>query len=239
MFSDRHGSVPVSAAGRKRKWFIASLSVAVAIGAVWWWIGLPDPQTRPAASVDQPAAREPVADLITALGVVLVRHPGGAEWREVKAGEPLLEGDAVRTEISGRASIRYRSGTDVAIPEETVFTVQQAGTNQIEISAPPGEAFAAPLLAAEGGAGARPWVELQQIVRFGRTLELIGRVEPGSSLAVNGQIVEVTAEGAFKHFTRPFPASVRNARLSLRVTDLMGRSRVWTAHYSFGPHGEE
>jgi len=229
----------VSIAGRNRKFLAVSLSILSGIALVSLaYFCLRSPKTKP--SEPQPA-HSFMAELVTAKGVVLVRHPGKTEWRQVKSGAKLVEGDSVRTDIAGEAEIRYQSGTSVTIPDETVFTVRDAGANLMEISAPPGDvSFPPPLLAAdEATAGSRPWVELQQIIRFGMTLELIGRVEPGSRLVVNNRIVEVAGDGAFKHFTQPFPASAHVAQLRLKVTDLAGRSRVWTATHNFNPHGGE
>jgi len=112
----------------------------------------------------------------------------------------------------------------------------------MEISAPPDAAMLPLLLAEEKGNAANgssggPFIELQQIIPFGRSLELIGRVEAGSSLAINDDIVEVSGEGFFKHFTKPFAASAQLVRLSLRVTDLAGSTRIYTATHDFRPHG--
>ncbi len=80
----------------------------------------------------------------------------------------------------------------------------------------------------------RPFFELQQVVPFGRSLELIGNVEPGSRLAINDEAVEVEGDGSFKHFTKQFSASIRVVRLVMKTTDLAGRTRVLTATYDFG-----
>ena len=82
-------------------------------------------------------------------------------------------------------------------------------------------------------------LELQRIIPFGRSLELIGRVEPGSSLAINDETVEVTADGSFKHFTKQFPASTQKASLIMRATDLAGRTRVQRATHDFGAGEQE
>ena len=82
-------------------------------------------------------------------------------------------------------------------------------------------------------------LELQRIVPFGRSLELIGRVEPGSSLAINGETVEVTGDGSFKHFTKQFPASTQKASLIMKATDLAGRTRVQRATHDFGAFERE
>jgi hypothetical protein len=193
---------------------------------------------------DVPVPRS-VAELVSATGMVLVQTPGKAEWREVNSGASFVEGDLVRTDSSGGAVIRYQSGATVSISRNTVFTIQGSGDNLMEISASPGTAGVPPLLlTAENGtgtSGARrvPFVELWQIIPFGRSLELVGRIEAGSHLAVNDEIVEVSGDGSFKHFTRPFPLSANSAKLSLKVTDLAGRTRVWTATHDFRSHGGE
>jgi hypothetical protein len=199
------------------------------------------------SKLPEPPAPEPIAELANAVGMVLVQNSGKSEWREVKAGAPLMEGDLLRTDNSGEAGIRYRSGTTISIPEQTVFTLRKMGENRIEISVPP-EATGLPplLLAGENGisgtgakSGASRLMELQQIIPFGRSLELIGRVEAGSNLTVNDEIVEVAGDGSFKHFTKQFPASAHKARLDMKVTDLAGRVRIWTATHQFTPDGAD
>jgi hypothetical protein len=84
------------------------------------------------------------------------------------------------------------------------------------------------------GAEMRPFLQLQKITPFGRSLELVGRVEAGSRLAVDNESVEVSGDGSFKHFTKLFPASSDRIRLELKATDLAGRTRTLTAYHDFG-----
>ena len=81
--------------------------------------------------------------------------------------------------------------------------------------------------------GPQSLLQLQRIVAFGRSLELVGRVEPGTDLTVNNDTVDVAGDGAFKHFTAPFPASVHEVRLVLKAVNLAGRTRQLTATYTF------
>jgi hypothetical protein len=188
-----------------------------------------------------------VAELIKARGMVLVQNSGKSEWWEAKAGARLMEGDLIRTENSGEADIRYKNGNTISIFEKTVFTVRSRGDNRMEISMAPGGSRTAPVLVAEesSAAGARkdgskPFIKLKKIVPYGRSLELIGQIEPGDRLVINDEMVEVTGDGSFKHFTNPFPGSDNLAQLNMKVTDLAGRSWYWTATFDFGPHdGEE
>jgi hypothetical protein len=83
------------------------------------------------------------------------------------------------------------------------------------------------------GADMRPFLELQKIIPFGRSLELVGRVEAGSKLVVNNEFIEVTGDGSFKHFTKLFPASSDRVRLVLKATDLAGRTQTLTAYHDF------
>jgi hypothetical protein len=200
---------------------------------------------KPAA----PQAQVSEAELKSATGMVLVRKPGRIEWREVKTGAFLTQGDLIRTDNTGNAVIRYSNGATVSIQAKTVFTVQAAGSNEMEISAPPigaesekeaskpGAGARGTALGETAAGGLRPSIELQRLVPFGRSLELIGKVEAGSSLAVNDESVEVDGNGFFKHFTNPFPASAGEVHLVMKVTDLSGRIRTLTATYDFSPHG--
>ncbi len=196
-------------------------------------------RSRRVETPPQPAPRA-VAELVSAQGVVLVQSSGRSEWREVQIGAQFMEGDQVRTDSAGAADIRYANGSMLSIPEATVFTVRSSGENRIEISAPPlsldNESESG--TAVNTGAASGPTLELQQIIPFGRSLELIGKVEPGSSLKINSENVEVGGDGSFKHFTRPFPESARSVQLTLRVKNLAGRVRVWKTTHSFLSHGD-
>lgn len=181
------------------------------------------------------------AELVSASGMVLVRSGGRSEWQEVKAGAAFSEGDLIQTEHSGGAVIRYSNGTAVSIPEDTIFTVRNSGGNLIEITLPPQNEIAEnPVqsgISEENGS--QSFLQLQRIVAFGRSLELVGRVEPGTNLTVNDDIVEIAGDGTFKHFTARFPASVHKVLLVLKGVDLAGRTRTLTATYTFSTEREE
>jgi len=238
MSSGRSGATPDSASG-KRKLRLLIVVVFIPLGIVL--IGFTVLLGLKSSKMKAPApAQQVVAELASAGGMVLVQDPGRTEWREVKVGAHLIEGDLVRTDSSGKAGIRYKSGTSVCIPANTVFTVRSAVRDEIEVSQNPAASLPPLLLAGEKGtlgtAKDRPMIELEQIIPFGRSLELIGRVEAGSNLVINNEFVEVAGDGFFKHFTGPFPASATKVQLTLKVTDLAGRTCTWTAYPDFGPH---
>jgi hypothetical protein len=83
----------------------------------------------------------------------------------------------------------------------------------------------------------RPFMKLERIVAFGRSLELIGTVEAGSRLAVNDEHVEINGDGSFKHFTDPFPVTAQKVLVIMKVTDLAGRTRTESVAYNFNPRG--
>ena len=64
-------------------------------------------------------------------------------------------------------------------------------------------------------------------------------MEAGSGLAVNNEVVKVTGDETFKHFTRSFPAPAHMVHCNLKMTDLAGRTRTCMATYNFSPHGWE
>jgi hypothetical protein len=194
------------------------------------------------------------AELVSGEGIILVRKPGRSEWREIKAGAGLMEGEMVKTDTPGEACIRYKNGATVFIQSRTIFTVRSAEAGQVEVRVSPHEtSFPSVLLAGENADAthdraqknssifknrdeeSRPAIELERIVPFGRSLELIGNVEAGSSLVINEEIVQIAGDGAFKHFTKPFSGSERIVQLVLKVTDLAGRTRTMEATYDFGP----
>jgi hypothetical protein len=79
-----------------------------------------------------------------------------------------------------------------------------------------------------------PVIELYKIVSFGRSLELVGRVDPGCSLSVNGETVDVEGDGSFKHFTKPFAGAARKVLFTLQARDLQGRVRNKSYTHEFG-----
>ena len=206
-------------------------------------------------------AMDPVAELVSATGMVLTGKPGLAEWNQIAVGARLMEGDLIQTDKSGGAGIRYSNGNTVTIQENTVLTVRSAGEGSMEISAPATEeippfadsgrkrAASSPTAAEDRAAVAAfnearagelgPFIRLDRIVPFGRSLELVGKVEAGSRLSVNNESVDVIGDGSFKHFTNPFSASVEKANLVMKVTDLAGRTRVVAAIHDFNSHGED
>jgi hypothetical protein len=199
------------------------------------------------------------AELISATGAVFVGKSDGTEWHQVSVGAHLMEGDLVRTDKSGDASVRYSDGSTVSIQARTIFTVRNTGDGSMEISVPSKEVDAPSTVSGQepeayaqtaekpekGGRTsilgnpkeASPFIRLDRIIPFGRSLELIGSIEAGSTLAVNNEIVDVSGDGSFKHFTNPFPASVQKVRLVMKVKDLAGRTRIVTTTHDFDPKG--
>ncbi len=229
----------------KKGWNLKMLAIGLLLLAGIAVFGLVSCSNRSKEAKIQPAMQQaeiPYAELLSSTGAVLVRKPGKVEWHEAKTGVRLAEGDLIQTDQAGEATIRYSSGTTITIQAKTVFTVQPSGNGQMEISAPPLDAL--PINKTQGAGGfpaananeSQPSIELQRIIPFGRSLELIGRVEAGSSLMVNDESIEVAGDGSFKHFTNPFPASAGNVNLVMKVTDLSGRTRVLTATHDFSPH---
>jgi hypothetical protein len=188
-------------------------------------------------------------ELISSTGTVLLLKVGSTDWQETRTGASLAEGDLVQTGAAGEASIRYPNGTTVSIPAQTTLVVQSTGNGQMEIVIPPAASESgtpngtvANSAGGEDGTQAgkitRPSLKLQRIVPFGKSLELIGHVEPGSSLFVNSEQVEVEGDGFFKHFTKPFPTAAGEVRLVMKVTDLAGRTNIVTTTYDFRLHEE-
>ena len=52
---------------------------------------------------------------------------------------------------------------------------------------------------------------------------------------MNGERVEVEGDGLFKHLTKPFPATEKEATIVLKATDLAGTTNSVTAIYDFSP----
>ena len=226
-----------------------SLSVLALACVLGYWVIRPfdAPEAEPTSDHIRSQAS---TELISGSGKVQVLKAGAADWQEIRAGALLSEGDLVRTDATGEASIRYPSGTTVTIPAGTALVVQSTGSGSMEIVMPPdtSESSAQDGAASDpamGSAGPqaektiRPYLKMQRIVPFGRSLELIGHVEAGSSLTVNSEQVEVEGDGFFKHFTKPFPPAAGEVRLVLKVTDLAGRTNTVTTTYDFRLHEED
>lgn len=187
------------------------------------------------------------SELMEAAGGVRVLRSGQAEWRPATAGMRLMDGDLIQTDAMGKASIRYPNGTVVSIQADTVLAVQRTGSNEMEILMPqepeiPADSGFAEATDAGSAAKAkpgelRPTLNLQRIIPFGRSLEIIGHVEPGSSLTVNDETVEVGGDGSFKHFTNPFPKSAEKVQLVLKATNLAGKASILTAIHDFSSPG--
>jgi hypothetical protein len=206
-------------------------------------------------------AKNPVAKLVSATGMVLTGKPGRAQWNQIAVGARLMEGDLIQTDKSGGAGIRYSNGNTVTIQENTVLTVRSTGDGSMEIGVPSAKktplasdserehASSSPTAAEDRAAVSAfnkaragepgPFIRLDRIVPFGRSLELMGNVEAGSRLSVNNESVDVTGDGSFKHFTNPFPVSVGKANLVMKVTDLAGRTRVVAAIHDFNSRDED
>jgi hypothetical protein len=193
----------------------------------------------------------PEAELVSSSGTVLLRQPGLPEWQVVKRGAALTEGSLIRTEGGGSAAIRFTDGSTVLVQENTIFTVQSADSSAMEISPPPqmallvgdsgkaGEGSTRPPRGSAKAGNLQPSIVLQRIIPFGRSLELIGTVDAGSRLVVNGKSVEVNGDGTYKHFTNPFPDYARKVNIVMTVTNLAGKNRTLRTTYDFSSHSED
>jgi hypothetical protein len=85
----------------------------------------------------------------------------------------------------------------------------------------------------------RSSMKLRRIIRFGRSLELIGSVEAGSRLTLNDDPVEVNGDGSFKHFTTPFPRTIKKIKLVLKATNLAGETAELIEPYNFGDRNRD
>lgn len=230
------------------------------LAVAWSCLILCRPGNRPAVRSAEAKVKDSVAELISAEGMVFVGKPEWAETNPIAVGARFMEGDLIQTDRFGGASIRYSNGTTVEIQRNTVMVVRSSGDGTMDIGAPASRGRVSPAgigremetsspvargtedrVVVEAFNKARaneagPFIRLDRIVLFGRSMELVGNVDAGSSLLVNNEIVEVSGDGSFKHFTNPFPSSVRKAMLVMKVTDLAGRARVVETVYDFGSH---
>jgi hypothetical protein len=202
--------------------------------------------------VEADAGRAAVAEIESAGGDVQVRQRASAVWNAASAPMPLAEGDLVRTGRSGSARIKFSGGEEVTVPAETFFSLRAPARAVVRLatvapqaagkaSNPPSPAPAAggnpadspppqpaaPENPTPSAARADPALVVEKVVGFGRTLEIFGRIDPGSSLTINGELVPTAGDGSFKHFTKEFP-DAGDVQLVFRVKDLAGRVRTLT-----------
>jgi len=69
-------------------------------------------------------------------------------------------------------------------------------------------------------------LEVQNVIQHGKTIEIVGRTEPGARVMVNDQpVFAVQPDGTFKHFTPPFTTSGAN---TITVTAQNAKGQIAT-----------
>jgi len=69
-------------------------------------------------------------------------------------------------------------------------------------------------------------LEVQNVIQHGRTIEIVGRTEPGARVMVNDQpVFSVQPDGTFKHFTPPFNTNGAN---TITVTAQNAKGQIAT-----------
>jgi hypothetical protein len=127
----------------------------------------------------------------------------------------------------------FIAGTIIVLAFSYRWILQPSGQDLPNLTVNDSELQTKPLDKKNQDEAMRPFLELNKITPFGRSLELIGRAEAGSKVLVNDEAVEVSGDGYFKHFTKLFPASSKRVQLILKATDLAGRTRTLTAYHDF------
>jgi hypothetical protein len=257
--SYRNSSLRFAKRARRRRFITAGLLI-ILIAASAYLLFFPK-FWRSEPNEVKLSTKNPVAELVSATGVVLMEKPGRKAWHPVSLGARLTDGDLIKTDQFANALVRYANGTTVSIKEKTIFTVGSVGNNGNDASVPPQDTdqSSSPskpedqlLSGSEAGSGngiktsnqeknahIHPFMKLERIVAFGRSLELVGTVETGSRLVINDEVVDISGDGSFKHFTKPFPVSAQKVRLVMKITDLADRTRAETVAYDFDPHGRK
>lgn len=70
-------------------------------------------------------------------------------------------------------------------------------------------------------------LKVEKAIPFGQSFEVIGRTDPGVTVFINEEIVDVKGDGSFKHFTRPFKDKGTH-ELVVVARDLVGLSKTLT-----------
>ena len=66
-------------------------------------------------------------------------------------------------------------------------------------------------LVEQAEAGNKAFLEITRTILHGRTVEIVGRTEPGSTVIINNeQVFNIAPDGTFRHFTSPLPKSGAN-----------------------------
>lgn len=66
-------------------------------------------------------------------------------------------------------------------------------------------------------------LDIVRVLKIGEVFEVVGQTDPGVSLEINGEFVQVEGDGSFKHFTKPLPPGV--TEITILAKDLSGISR--------------
>ena len=244
---------------RNLKFIVAGISVVAALGLAFPIFFYKSTDRK--AGTARINGREYIAELISATGTVYIGKSGGTEWDPVLVGARFVKGDLVQTDDFSEATLRYDTGATVSIQASTIITVCETADGSMEISVPFRDADlpdtdsgtqpeSSDQSTAKSGENAgtgdkakleksNPFIKIDRIIPFGRSLELVGTVEPGSRLTVNNESVEVAGDGTFKHFTNPFTAKARKVRILLKVKNLAGLTRTITTVHDFDPLGRE
>ena len=210
----------------------------------------PDLRDTGAAQIEPPAAARAVGRVSSVNGSVGLRRRDQAFWTAAASGISICDGDMVQTGGSGSLTIQYTDASTVTIPANTLLSIHHtAEPAMAETPAPraearpeapkPQPATEQPRAQDRNVEQSQPTLQLDRIIAFGRTLELIGCVDPGSAFYIDDESVEVSGSGTFKHFTKPFPSGKSPVKLTLRVVDLRGRVRVMNATHNFGTDSGE
>ena len=185
-----------------------------------------------------------------ATGSASIRYPDGAtlsfQENTLFTVQDVSDGKNAISALPVQAAQEITMPKAVAKQSEGAAKPGEGAVKQSEGAAKPGEGVAKQSESTERKEPAKnifettlPTIVLERIIPFGRSLEIVGQVEPGTKLVVNGETVDVTGNGSFKHFTNPFPTSAGRIRLVLKATNLAGGSRILSTSYDFNPHGGE
>ena len=78
--------------------------ICVLSAAALVWLILRRTNSCPDVIRVEAKAKDPVAELVSATGMVLTGKPGRAEWNQITVGARLMEGDLIQTDKTGRAA---------------------------------------------------------------------------------------------------------------------------------------
>ena len=144
--------------------------------------------------------------------------PGAKAYHLQVSPSVMLSNFVVDKKVSGRTSIPI-SGLDGGVYYWMVSAIDSKG-----VESQPSQANRLNLL--QQVAGNQAYLEVTNIIRHGRVVEVQGKTEPGSTVIINNeQVFSISPDGTFRGFTSPLPDTGSN-EITITAQDRKGNTKT-------------